>query len=180
MIDNFNTLKEVLPEQELETRTINIGLGPEYELNVLQYLPIQGKANLLQYVINSAIDDSTGCFSPIRVNVYYCIGVMRSYCGLHFDDDVDVLEAYDILESRGIIDNVMAAIPEEERGYMETLINDTIEDITRYNTSLAGIVQSMSGQTTELDTQLRDILDKIKNREGLELLSEIRNVVGTD
>lgn len=180
MIDNFNILKEALPEQEPMIKTVDIGLGPEYVLNVLQYLPIQGKANLLQYVISSAIDDNTGCFSPIRVNVYYCIGVMRSYCGMHFDEDADVLEAYDILESRGIIDNVMQAIPEEERGYMETLVNDTIEDITRYNTSLSGMIQGMADKTDGLDEQLKDILNKVKNKEGLELLGEIKNVVGTD
>lgn len=181
MIDNFNILADAaLPKKYSKAKEIDIGLGEDYKLNVLQYLPIQGKANLLQYVIGSAIDDSTGCFSPIRVNVYYCIGVMRAYCGVHFDEDVDILEAYDKLESTGIIDKVMEAIPEDERKYMETLINDTIEDVTRYNTSIAGMIQNMSDKTEGLDEQLRDILERVKNREGLEILGEIKNVVGTD
>lgn len=180
MIDNFNTLIEALPKRELEVKEVNIGLGEEYKLSVLQYLPIQGKSNLLQYVINSAIDENTGCFSPIRVNVYYCIGIMRAYCGIHFDPDTDVLEAYDVLESRGIIDRVMEAIPEDERKYMETLINDTIEDVTRYNTSIAGMIQNMSDKTEGLDEQLKEIMERMKNKEGLELLSEIKNVVGND
>ncbi len=182
MITNFNDIKNNLPEYNPEEnyKEIEIGMGPEYTIRVLQYLPIQGKSNLLQYVIDLAIDDNTGCFSPIRVNVAYSIGVMRAYCGVHFDDEQNVLEAYDVLERTGILNKVMGAIPEEERNYMESLINDTIEDIVRYNTSLSGMLQNMTKDTNNLDESLKKILADVKDRKGLEILEEIKNVVGTD
>lgn len=182
MITNFNDIKDILMQAtaEPEYKEIEIGMGPDHTVRVLQYLPIDGKANLVQYVVNAAIDNNTGCFSPVRVNVYYAIGVVRSYCGVHFDDLQDMAEAYDLLESTDILSHIMEAIPEEERVYMENLVNDTIEDIARYNNSFAGMMSAMSVEANDLGTSLEDILEKIKNREGMELLGEIKNAVGTD
>lgn len=182
MFTSFNEIKDALMKvtEEPKYKEIEIGMGPEYTVRVIQYLPIDGKSNLVQYVVNAAIDNNTGCFSPVRVNVYYAIGVMRAYCGVHFDDDQNVAEAYDLLESTGILDRVMEAIPEGERNYMENLINDTIEDIARYNSSLVGMLNAMNQDATGLDESLKKILEQVKNREGLEILEEIKNVGGTD
>mgnify|MGYP006926996284 FL=1 len=63
---------------------------------------------------------------------------------------------------------------------MKSLVNDTINDIARYNSSAAGIIQSMSNNAGGLDSQITDILEKIKNGEGMETLSVIKDVVGKD
>lgn len=180
IITNFNEIKEALPERDPidNYKEVAIGLG-DCKIRVLQYLPIQEKADLVSYVVNAAIDENTGCFSPVRVNVYYGIAIMDKYCGISFEN-ADVIEAYNIVDSTGILDRIMNAIPEEERIFMESLLNDTIEDISRYNSSFAGVMHSMSGEATSLDESLQSILEKIKNKEGLEVLSEIKNVVGTD
>lgn len=182
MVTKFEEIKDVLlnATEEPKYKEIEIGMGPEYTLRVLQYLPINGKANLVQYVVNASIDDTTGCFSPVRVNVHYAIGVLRAYCGVHFAEDDDIVEAYDMLESIGVFGRVMEAIPEDERNYMENLINDTIEDISKYNHSLAGMVGAMNKDTDGLNESLRTVLEQIKNREGLEILEEIKNVGGKD
>lgn len=183
MVTNFNDIKDALIKatEEPNYREIEIGFGKEKEtIRVLQYLPIDGKANLVQYVVNAAVDNNTGCFSPIRVNVYYAIGLLRSYCGIHFDELQDVAQAYDLLENTGILNKVMMAIPEDERTYMETLINDTIKDISRYNNSFAGMISAMSGDAADLGTAIEDILEKIRNKDGMEFLGQIRTAVGTD
>ena len=177
IITNYNDIGPNLPEEEIGYKEVKLG---DNVIRVLQYLPIQGKSELLQYVIDIALDEVTGCFSPIRVNVAYCIGVLRSYCGIHFDDDIDIVSAYDILEKNGIFDLVMEAIPESERVYMEALINDTIEDISRYNSSLAGMLRAMQSDSDGLNESLQKILEQVRNKEGLEILDEIKNVVGTD
>lgn len=181
VVTNFSDVEDVLSNLvTAEQSYTDIEITSNNTIRVLKYLPIEGKANLVQYVVNMAIDSNTGCFSPIRVNVYYEIGVLRSYCGIHFDDNENISEVYDLLVQAKVIDKVMLAIPEEERNYIQTLINDTIKDISRYNNSFAGMIASASGEAGSLDTTLQDILEKIKNREGLEVLSEIKNAVGTD
>lgn len=154
-----------------------VRLNADYIIQVLQYLPIQEKSKFVQYVVNSAIDTTTGCFSPIRVNVYFTIGILHFYCGIQFDEGQDLLEVYDLFEETGIINSILEAIPEEERNYMEKLVTDTIEDVTRYNNSFVGMVNSMSGDAENLDASLKNIMDKIKSKENLEYLEEIKNAV---
>ncbi len=183
VITNFNDIKDELAEIAKEPRYEEIPIdlpSGTYTIRVLQYLPTEGKANLIQYVVDKSIDNMTGCFSPLRVNIYFAIGLIRSYCGIHFDDDIRVDEAYDMLESLGIVDKIIESIPVDERKYIENLINDTIKDIARYNNSFAGTMAVMASDSQELDDSIKDILENIKNKEGLEVLSEIKNVVGTD
>ena len=148
-------------------------------IEVKHYLPIEEKGKLVSYVINSSIDLATGCFSPLRLNTYFAIGVMKFYCGMEFDEE-KIPMAYDILENSGIINRVLHEIPQEERDFIQELVDETAKDIARYNNSFAGIMASMNTDASNLGNSIQDIMEKIKNKEGLEVLSEIKNVVGTD
>lgn len=174
----YSNLKAALP-QNFITATKEIELNENLVLQVRQYVPTEEKAKIVQYVVNMSLDDRTGCFSPIRVNVYYAIAMLQHYCGIDFEDE-NLVDAYDQLDSCGFITSVLDNIPEEERRYMENLVNDTIEDIAKYNTSFAGTIQAATSEANNLDSSVTDILNKIKNKEGLEVLDEIKNVVGTD
>lgn len=149
---------------------------------VLQYLPIDEKTKMIQYIIDSALDEATGCFSPVRLEVYFGIAICKWYAGISFTDKQlnDIGKTYDILESNGLIDNILNCIPQDESQFIQELINDTVKDIARYNSSAAGIVQQMSSNTQELDKQLTPLLEKIKSGEGLETLKVIEDVVGKD
>lgn len=151
-------------------------------ISVLQYLPIDDKTKLIQYVVNASIDETTGCASPLRVETYFGLGICSWYAGIEFneEDNFDPGQTYDLLESNGIISQIMNKIPTEELEFIQDLVNDTIADIVRYNNSAAGIIQAMSSNAQGLDNNISDILEKIKNGEGLETLSVIKDVVGTD
>lgn len=172
-------MKDDLGKKVLPNNYKDITISTDKVIRVRQYLPIDDKIELINYVVDNSLDNTTGCFSPIRTNVFFSIGVLRQYCGINFGDE-NVSSIYDLLEESGIIDIVMEAIPQDEMKYMEDLLNATTADISRYNNSAAGIIRSMSGDADSLGTSLDDILQKIKNREGLEVLSEIKNVVGKD
>ena len=124
----------------------------------------------------------TGCFSPVRVEVYFSIAVCKWYAGITFTDKqmTEVSKTYDLLEENGVIDKIISVIPENEINFMNELVNDTIDDIARYNSSAAGIIQAMSANADGLDNQITEILDKVKNGENMETLSVIKDVVGKD
>lgn len=151
-------------------------------LEVRTYLPINDKTQFIQFVVNGALDEMTGTFSPLRTEVYFAIAICRWYAGITFteEDLVNVAVVYDALETNGVIDAIMSEIPEEEMGFISSLVEETTKDIARYNSSAAGIIQSMSSDASGLDTQITQILDKIKNSEGLEQLAVIKDVVGKD
>ena len=137
---------------------------------------------MIEFIANGAIDLDTGTFDAIRIEVNFAIGICRWYAGITFteEDMQNVATVYDALETNGYIDNIIDAIPEYEIGFLRKLVTKTLQDIANYNTSAAGIIQSMNNNATGLGTQIEDILDQIKNGEGLEQLSVIKDMVGKD
>lgn len=164
----------------MQEGTLDCRISEDMTIPVRTYLPMQEKADLISYVVDCAIDENTGCFSPVRLNVYFAIGIMKWYADIEFESLDDASRIFDLLESNGVVDRVLAIIPEEEREFIQRLVDDTVDDIARYNSSFAGVVHGMTGDANTLDKSLEEILEKIKNKEGLEVLSEIKNVVGTD
>ncbi len=162
-----------------DVKEIKIG---DTQILVRQYLPIDEKTKFIQFVVDNALDENTGCFSPIRVEVYFSIGICKWYANITFTDKQmkDISKTYDLLEENKVIDLITSAIDKNEIQYMNELINDTVKDISRYNSSAAGIIQMISSSTGDLDKQVTDILEKIKNGEGLEQFAAIKNAVGTD
>ena len=160
-----------------------IKIGEDTVLKVANYLPIEDKGNLITFVVDMALDTTTGCFSPVRVETYFALAICRWYGDMVFDDDdiqINVALTYDTLETNGIIDAIMNAIPKDELEFIQDLVKDTISDIAKYNSSAAGIIQMMNQNASQLDTQITNILDSIKNGENLETLSVIKDMVGKD
>lgn len=162
-----------------EPKTFTCG---DETIGVVQYLPIDEKANLIKYVIDWSLDDNTGCFSPIRVEVFFSIALCKWYASMEFEPTAEMpfSKIYDILETNHIIETVMDNIPEDELNFLQDLVNDTIKDVARYNNSAAGIIQAMNANAEGLNGQISSILEKIKNSEGLEQLSAIKDVVGNN
>lgn len=167
-----------LREPEVENRTIKLNSG--VELEVRAYLPIDDKANLITWAINLALDDRTGCISPVRFEVCFALGVVKWYAGIEFDDDVSLSDIYDMFEQNEVINQVMGAIPVDEIDFVRDLAKDTAEDIVRYNNSFMGMIQNTNTDTLALSDEVRNIVDAIQNGKGLEQLSVIKDVVGTD
>ena len=173
---NYKELNLRAPD--MQTRKVKI--NDSIELDVRTYLPIGAKADLITWVVNMATDEATGCISPIRLEAFFTIAVIQRYAAIEIDADESYADVYDIFEQTGVTEKIMSAIPEDELQFLQELTQDTVEDIVRYNNSFTGIMNAMKDNAGEMDSILGDTLDKVKNAEGLELLSEIRNVVGTD
>lgn len=163
-----------------EVEKVKVKLDSGIDLEVRTYLPIVEKANLITWAIDMAIDDKTGCISPVRFEVFFTLGVLRWYADLEFDEGIDLSEVYDIFELTDVTNKIMGIIPVEEIDFLKDLAKDTAEDIVRYNNSFAGMLSVMSSDANNLDTELNNILEQIKNREGLEQLAVIKDVVGSD
>lgn len=168
--------------REPEVEVTQVEINETTTLEIRKYLPIAQKIELINFIVNGALDDNTGCFSPIRTEVYTSLGVCRWYAGIEFtiDDLIDIERVYDTLEINGVLDVIYGNIPEDELEFMQSLITETINDISRYNSSAAGIINNMSVDASMLDGQLGDLLEKVKNAEGLDTLSVIKDMVGRD
>jgi len=154
--------------RELEVEKTSIKLNSGVDLDVRTYLPIDDKADLISWAIEMALDDKTGCISPIRFEVCFAVAVVKWYADIEIDDNITLSAIYDTFEFNEVINQVMGAIPIAEIDFLRDLAKDTAEDIVRYNNSFAGTMSLVSGDASNLDAQLSNIFGQIKNSEGLE------------
>ena len=94
--------------------TTNCLLTDDITLEIRNYLPVDEKAEFIQFIVNHALDDMTGCFSPIRIEVYFSIAVCKWYANITFTEKqmTEVSKTYDLLEENGVIDQIISTIPE--------------------------------------------------------------------
>lgn len=110
------------------------------EVEVLQYLPVADKADLISITIQQAMEN--GIVHPVKLEQYFSLNIMYLYSNFNFTDkqkeDPDKL--YDILESNGIIDTVISAIPENEITDLYDYLKDYMEGYKTSRESFANVV----------------------------------------
>ena len=173
---NYSELN--LREPEVEKTSIKLNSG--VDLAVRTYLPIDDKAALITWAIDLSLDDKTGCISPVRFEVCFALGVVKWYTDIDFEGEATLSEIYDLFEQNDVINQVMGAIPASEIDFVKALAQDTAEDIVRYNNSFAGMITAMGDNAGEMDEQIKALVKDISEAKGLETLSVIKDVVGTD
>lgn len=162
---------------DIEYKQVEVEIAGGKKLNVLTYLPMKDKTEMLQFIVNNVIDPKTGCASPIRMEIYFSIAICHWYGGIDFsnEDMAKISDVYDALEVNKVIQTIIDYVPYDEINFMRDLAEETVADVARYNSSAAGIVQSMADSSGSLDKQLSDIIQKVQSKEGLELLDMIKN-----
>ena len=161
----------------IEIKEVEVEVAGGKKLNVLTYLPMKDKTEMLQFIVNNVIDPKTGCASPIRMEIYFSIAMCHWYGRIDFsnEDMAKISDVYDALEVNKVIQTIIDYVPYDEINFMRDLAEETVADIARYNSSAAGIIQSMADSSGSLDEQLSDIIKKVQSREGLEMLDMIKN-----
>ena len=151
----------------------------EVDIPIKGYLTQQEKADLISFVLENSVD-SRGCFSPVRVETFWGIAIVKWYADIAFTDKqiFDAGKTYDILETNNVIGSVIEVIPTHEYEYLTDMMNETKADIERYNNSFAGMVAAAAGSANNMDTELTELLTKIQNGEGLEQLAVVKDIVG--
>lgn len=155
-------------------------INDELTLEVRQYLPQKDKVDFVEFVTLRSLDSTTGCFSSIRLDTFFGIAIVKWYGGVSFTDKQleDPEKIFDILQTNNVIDGVVGAMPQDEYTTLENYVNEIVADISRYNSSFAGMMAGMNTDAVDLGEEIDSILESIKNREGLELLGAIKDIQG--
>ena len=109
-----------------------------HEIQVLKYLPISDKNDLIGISLQKAQQD--GLYNLTLLDAYFHLNIIYLYTNIEFDeeDKVDELALYDVLESNGVIDEVVKAIGEEEYNDLyEGLMEQMDDKLTQENTAAA-------------------------------------------
>lgn len=162
-----------------ENKVVKVQLIDGVEVEVIQYLPINDKLNLIANVLNNSADENNFA-NPIKIEVVGNIEILKAYTNLSFTEKQleDITKLYDLLEENKIIDKIINAIPEDEYNFLIKGIDETIEAFYKYYNSIYGILDAISKDYVNLDLDAQKIQKEIANPENLELLKTVLTKLG--
>ena len=167
--------KLALKKQE-EVKLVKIG---NFDIEVKQYLPVNEKLDLVARVLNGAHDENNFP-NPIKIEVIGTLEIIMAYTNISFTEKQkeDVAKLYDLLDSNGVVNTIIAAIPEEEYNFVIDGIDDTIEAVYAYQNSMLGIIESVVEDYRGLNLDVADLSKKMADPENLALLKGIMTKLG--
>ena len=151
-----------------EIKTIKIG---EAEIQVLQYLPIEDKIDLIDIALQNAKEN--GIYDEMKLDMYFNLYLVFMYTNLEFSDEerADLTKLYDELESNGIFLDIIEAMDQDEYNNLIDYLEIMKENNQVYMTSAAALLQSFIQdlpQNAATAAEIVDNFDKEKYKEVVE------------
>ena len=167
--------KLALKKQE-DVKIVKIG---NFDIEVKQYLPVNEKLNLIARVLNGAHDENNFP-NPVKIEVISTLEIIMAYTNISFTDKQkeDIAKLYDLLDSNGIVNIIIAAIPEEEYNFLISGIDDTIKAVYTFQNSILGILETISKDYSNLSLDASKLQQQMANKENLDLLRDILTKLG--
>ena len=168
---SFGTLK--LKKQE-NTTTIKIA---DKDIEVLNYLPIEDKYDLIQATLQQSVEGIG--FNEILIEMNFYLNVVFLYSNISFTETQkeDRYKLYDILESNGIINEIVNAIPVQEFKSLMDSFDLEKKRVGRENRSSAGILNNIISKLPNKAQETSDILKNI-NFEDMKDVVNFANELG--
>jgi hypothetical protein len=123
------------------------------KIEILQYLPIEDKYDLVMVTLQKSLED--GVYNPIKKDMYFHLYLVYMYTDITFTDKQkeDESKLYDVLESNGLITEVIKNIPEEEYNklfeYMNELMDLTFEYKKSSSAMISNIIETLPDKAQE-------------------------------
>ena len=170
------TFTKLALKKKEEVRNIKINGN---DIEVKQYLPVNDKLNLIARVISGAHDENNFP-NPIKIEVIGSIEIIMAYTNITFTDKQkeDVAKLYDILDSNEVIDQVIAAIPEDEYNFLIEGIDETVNAVYAYQNSALGILDTVSQDYSNLNLDATEIQKKLADKDNLSLVRDVLTKLG--
>ena len=148
-------------------------------IEVKQYLPSNEKLEVCSKIINESVDDQN-FYNPGRVAIFQAIETLLAYTNINVTDKQkeDPCKLFDLLHSSGLAAVIYAAIPENELGAIQSIIEATIHNIYEYKNSILGILDTLKEDHDNLELDAVKIRDALANGENIEFLQEVMKKLG--
>lgn len=163
---SFTTLKL---KTKSDVNKITIG---EKEVEVKQYLPAEDKNSILELTIQNA--DGGTVVNTFALDCIFHVYLVFEYTNITFTDKQkeNILGLYDILETNGIIEQVVKAIPETEYKELRTNLLDMVDKYAVYRNSFKGALEQLSLFAPQQVGEIKDTLNEI----DLDSMNNVLNI----
>lgn len=151
----------------------------DQEIEVKQYLPINDKLELISRVINMGADDMK-FYNVGKMEIFLNLEILYTYTNINFTDKQkeDICKLFDLVESSGLLNEVLDRIPECETDFIRHVLLDTVDNVYAYQNSIMGILDTISQDYSNLELDATNIQEKLADPENLELLKGIMTRLG--
>lgn len=149
----FSSMNLKTNENTIEVTMENVGT-----FQVLQYLPINQKFDLIEITLQKAYIN--GMYNPLILDMYFNLYLVYLYTNLEFSDaeKADEQALYDTLLSNHVIDYVINAIPEEEYNTLYDILIETKQEYNDLHNSFRGIINTLVRELPEQAEKAQDII----------------------
>lgn len=116
---------------------------PNTIINVLQYLPIEDKNDIIQMTLQNS--EENGIYNLLKVDMYFRLYITYLYTDIEFSNNEknDPIKLYDELNSMGIIDAVIMAMNTNEYSYLKEILDKTISQKLKYRNTVASVLNNV-------------------------------------
>ena len=159
-------------------KIVNIEFN-EQIIEVKQYLPIEETLELITNVLELS-HDSNNFSNPIKVQVYTALEIIDKYTNISFTEKQkeNPTKLYDLLNSNGLLEKIIDAVPQIEYDELIHGIYDTINAVYSYQNSVLGILDTISQDYSNLNLDATEIQKKLADPNNMELLKGIMTKLG--
>ena len=129
------------------------------EIEVLDYLPIEDKYDLIMITLQKAFEDSY--YNPIKIDEFFHLHLIYMYTNINFTDKQkeDENKLYDSLKSNGLMDAFLKEFSEEDYNELYYWMTDVKEEIISYKRSMSALIQSFISDLPKQAEAMQNILD---------------------
>ena len=158
-------------------QVVNINYN-EQIFEIKQYISVNDKLILISDIINNTVDEHSFC-NPVKVKVYLLIGIVENYTNISFTEKQkeDIVKLYDLIQSNGLFNEILTAIPDEELNDLLNSTWDSVDAIYTYRNSIMGILDNVSADYDNVNVDVNKTIEQIKNLDH-SFLSEVMNKLG--
>lgn len=142
----------------------------ENTIEVLQYLPVSDKYDLVSMVLNKSFED--GLFNPVKTDVHFHLGLVYLYSNLNITEKQkeDEFKLYDNLVSNGLLTQIINLIPESEYQALYNYIEEYQKKTLKYKYSAAATIQSIIQDLPKNAAAAKDIVDNFDKEQYKEVI----------
>lgn len=149
-------------------------------IEVKQYLPIAGKSELITRVLNNSVDENTGYYNLLKLDMNLGLEIVYAYSNISFTEKQkeDPMKLYDMLNASKVLNLIIGLVPDGEFYYLNKTTHEMANNIVAYRNSVMGIMEAISADYSNLDLDATDIQKKLNDPDNMALLKDVLTKLG--